>query len=58
MFRLFGVKVRETMEDERGQGLVSYAVLLILMVMSCVGGLAVFGNAVVELFNRIVTNFP
>jgi len=55
---LFRVEVREKMEDERGQGLVSYAILLVLMVMACVGGLTVFGSSVVELFNRIGTSFP
>jgi Flp pilus assembly pilin Flp len=58
MFRLSGMKVREKTRDERGQGLVSYAILLILMVMACVGGLSVFGSSVVELFNRIGTSFP
>jgi Flp pilus assembly pilin Flp len=55
---LFRVNSCEKMKDERGQGLISYAILLMLMVMACVGGLTVFGSSVVELFNRIGTSFP
>ena len=46
------------MEDERGQGVVSYAILLMFVVMACVGSFAVFGSSVVELFNKIGTRFP
>ncbi|MGB3096522.1 MAG: hypothetical protein WBB46_07330 [Candidatus Deferrimicrobiaceae bacterium] len=45
-------------KDERGQGLVSYAFLLMLMVLACVGGLGLFGSSVVEMFNKIQTNWP
>ncbi len=56
MFSPFGVQVWG--KDERGQGLVSYAILLMLMVMACVGSFTVFGSSVVEMFNKIQTNFP
>ena len=52
----FGIQVWE--KDERGQGLVSYAILLMLMVMACVGSFTVFGGTVVELYNKIQTSFP
>jgi Flp pilus assembly pilin Flp len=58
MSYLFRVNLGEKMKDERGQGLISYVILLMLMVMACVGGLTVFGSSVVELFNRIGTSFP
>jgi len=45
-------------KDERGQGLVSYAVLLMLMVLACLGSFTVFGGSVVEMFNKIQTSFP
>lgn len=56
MFCLFGIQIWK--KDERGQGLVSYAVLLMLMVLACVGSFTVFGGSVVELFNKINTSFP
>ena len=56
MFWLFVNQIRG--KDERGQGLVSYAILLMLMVMACLGSFTVFGGSVVEMFNKIQTNFP
>lgn len=56
MFFPFGIQVWK--KDERGQGLVSYAVLLLLMVLACLGSFTVFGSSVVEMFNKIQTNFP
>ena len=52
--------VRMTMwgKDERGQGLISYAILLLLMVVACIGSFTVFGSSVVEMFNKIQTSFP
>jgi len=56
MFNPLGNRIWE--KDERGQGLVSYAILLMLMVMACVGSFTVFGGSVVEMFNRIGLGFP
>ena len=56
MFCPFGIKIWK--KDERGQGLVSYAILLMLMVLACLGSFTVFGGSVVEMFNRIQTGFP
>ena len=53
---LFGNRIWQ--KDERGQGLVSYAILLILMVMACVGSFTVFGGTVVEMFNKIQSSLP
>ena len=58
MLYLFGKQIWEKMEDKRGQGLVSYAILLMLMVLACVGSFTVFGSSVVEMFNRIQTSWP
>ncbi len=54
----FGKRIRRKLECERGQGLVSYAILLMLMVMACVASFTVFGGSVVEMFNKISTRFP
>ena len=56
MFCPFGMQIWK--KDERGQGLVSYAFLLMFMVLACVGGLGLFGSSVVEMFNKIQTSFP
>ena len=56
MFCPFGIQIWKM--DERGQGLVSYAILIMLMVLACVGSFTVFGGSVVELFNKIKTSFP
>jgi len=56
MFCLLGIQIWG--KDERGQGLVSYAILLLLMVLACVGSFTVFGSSVVEMFNKIQTSFP
>ena len=56
LFLLFGNRIWQ--KDERGQGLVSYAILLLLMVMACVGSFTVFGGTVVEMFNKIQSSLP
>lgn len=53
---LFGNRIWQ--KDERGQGLVSYAILIILMVMACMGSFTMFGGTVVEMFNKIQTSLP
>jgi Flp pilus assembly pilin Flp len=52
------LRMRMWGKDERGQGLVSYAVLLMFMVVACIGSFTVFGSSVVEMFNKIQTSFP
>ena len=56
MFFPFGIHI--WVRDERGQGLVSYALLLMLMVLACVGSLGLFGESVVAMFSKIQTNWP
>ena len=56
MFFPFGIHI--WVRDERGQGLVSYAILLMLMVLACLGSFTVFGGSVVEMFSKIQTNWP
>jgi Flp pilus assembly pilin Flp len=53
-----GKEFREKMEDTGGQGLVSYALILLSIALVTVGSFSVFGNAVVEMFNKINTSFP
>ena len=56
MFFPLGIHI--WVRDERGQGLVSYAVLLMLMVLACVGSLRFFGGTVVAMFHEIQKNWP
>lgn len=45
-------------EKEGGQGLVEYAVIMMLLALACIGGLTLFGGSVVEMFNRIRSGIP
>lgn len=58
MLGQLGKELREKVQSEGGQGLVSYAILLMLMVIACLGSFTVFGGSVVEMFNKIQTSFP
>ena len=53
-----GKELREKMEDTGGQGLVSYALIILSIVLVSLGSFSVFGNSVVEMFNKINTSFP
>jgi Flp pilus assembly pilin Flp len=45
------------LRGEEGQSLVEYALILVLVAAIAVTGLTVFGGGVVNLFQRIVTDF-
>ena len=47
-------KLRSDLQSEDGQGLVEYALIIILIAMACVAALGVFGGAVNSLFSKIV----
>lgn len=44
--------------EERGQGLVEYALILILVVIVLVFLVTVYGGQVSNLFSRVTTAFP
>ena len=43
---------------EKGQGLIEYTVIMMLVALACVGGLTLFGGSVAEMFNRIRSGIP
>jgi pilus assembly protein Flp/PilA len=45
------------LREEEGQGLVEYALILVLVAAVAVAGLTVFGGGIANLFQTIVTNF-
>jgi Flp pilus assembly pilin Flp len=47
------LSIRDKMEDVGGQGLVSYAMILVTIATACVGGLSLFGGALKTLFTLI-----
>jgi pilus assembly protein Flp/PilA len=48
----------EFREQEEGQGLVEYALLLMLIAMAVVASLGLVGEGLIEFFNRAVDSFP
>lgn len=49
--------IRRGAHGERGQSLVEYALIIVLVAVVAVTGLTVFGNGVVNLYQRVVTSF-
>lgn len=47
-----------TPHEERGQGLVEYALILALVAIVVIVILAVFGNAIGNLFSRVTNRMP
>jgi pilus assembly protein Flp/PilA len=45
------------LREEEGQGLVEYALILVLVAAVAVAGLTMFGGGVVSLYQTIVTSF-
>jgi pilus assembly protein Flp/PilA len=45
------------LREEEGQGLVEYALILVLVAVVAVVGLTLFGGGVANLFRTIVTSF-
>jgi pilus assembly protein Flp/PilA len=45
-------------KKERAQGLVEYALLIVLIALVCVILIAVFGTQVAGLYSQIVANWP
>jgi pilus assembly protein Flp/PilA len=48
----------EFREQEEGQGLVEYALLLMLIAMAVVASLGLLGEGLIEFYNRAVDSFP
>jgi len=44
--------------EEEGQGLVEYALILVLVAVAVVAGLTVFGTTLSGLFSRVVDTWP
>ncbi len=47
-----------TREDERGQGLMEYALALVLVAVAIVAILAVLGPQIANLYSRVTTAIP
>ena len=47
------LSIRNKMEDIGGQGLVSYAMILVTVATACVTGLSIFGGALKTFFELI-----
>jgi len=45
------------LREEEGQGLVEYALILVLVAAVAVAGLTIFGGGVANLYQTIVTSF-
>jgi len=51
------VTSRWKLQDEVGQGLVEYAMIIVLIAVVVVGAFKVFGGAVNSLFSTIIVSF-
>ena len=57
--KLFNREIRgKIIKGEGGEGVVSYGLVIMLIAIASVGSFTLFGNSVVELFNKIVISFP
>jgi Flp pilus assembly pilin Flp len=48
----------EIKDQEEGQGLLEYALLLMLIAMAVVTSLGLVGDGLIEFYNRAVDSFP
>jgi len=56
MLTKFFVKMQNKMQDEEGQGLVEYALIIVLVALAVIAALTAMGGSVRDVFNQIVTN--
>jgi pilus assembly protein Flp/PilA len=56
MLTKFFVKMQNKMQDEEGQGLVEYALIIVLVSIVCVIALQALGVQVTTVFNTITSN--
>lgn len=45
-------------DEESGQGMVEYGLIIVLIAMAAVGSVRIFGGGVLEMFNDIVGKLP
>jgi pilus assembly protein Flp/PilA len=57
MMRLW-TKLAGTREDERGQGLVEYALIILLVAIVVIGALVALGADIEGMINRVADAFP
>ena len=55
MLTKFFVKMQNMMQDEAGQGLVEYALIIVLVSIAVIVALTAMGTSVSSVFNNIVT---
>jgi pilus assembly protein Flp/PilA len=55
MLTKFFVKMQNKMQDEEGQGLVEYALIIVLIAIVCIVGLRVLGPQINTVFDNIST---
>ena len=53
MFTKFFVKMQNKMQDEAGQGLVEYALIIVLVSIACILLLTALGSEVGSVFSKI-----
>lgn len=51
-------RIFDTIRDEKGQGLMEYGLILVLVAVVVVGGLTGFGRELANLFDRILSALP
>ena len=53
MLTKFFVKMQNMMQDEEGQGLVEYALIIVLIAIVCIAGLTILGPQINTVFTNI-----
>jgi pilus assembly protein Flp/PilA len=56
MLTKFFVKMQNKMQEEEGQGLVEYALIIVLVSIAVIVALTALGTSVSTVFSRIVTS--
>jgi len=56
MLTKFFVKMQNKMQEEEGQGLVEYALIIVLVSIACILALGLLGTQVSTVFSQITTS--
>ena len=56
MLTKFFEKMQNMMQDEEGQGLVEYALIIVLVSIACIVALGLLGTQVSSVFSNITTS--
>jgi len=53
-----GLRLRHVVSDERGQAMVEYAMLILLIALACVGALRLIPGPLTHIFSTVTDAFP